>query len=167
MISTTASIERTPPRRSFSFIHNGVGAETSIFLITRPTKRGQASGASTRIGKVSFVVTGTALIAGSVNSNLLITATSRATPKMLRQSARFGVMLISIALSSSFKYSRISVPMVASSGNSMMPLWSSEIPSSEYEHNIPSDGSPRNLAALILKSPGNTAPTVATATFKP
>jgi tRNA-binding EMAP/Myf-like protein len=32
---------------------------------------------------------------------------------------------------------------------------------------IPSDGSPRSFAALILKSPGSTAPMVATATFSP
>ena len=41
------------------------------------------------------------------------------------------------------------------------------MPSSEKEHSMPSDGSPRSLAALILKSPGSTAPTVATATFRP
>jgi hypothetical protein len=34
-------------------------------------------------------------------------------------------------------------------------------------HSIPSDGSPRSFAALILKSPGSTAPMVATATFSP
>ncbi len=53
------------------------------------------------LGRVSFVVTDTVLIAGSFSANLLITATSRATPRILKQSARLGVMLISIALSSS------------------------------------------------------------------
>ena len=41
------------------------------------------------------------------------------------------------------------------------------MPNSENEQSIPSDGWPRNLVFLILKSPGNTAPSVAHATFKP
>ena len=32
---------------------------------------------------------------------------------------------------------------------------------------MPCEGTPRNFAFLILKSPGRTAPTVATATFNP
>ena len=106
-------------------------------------------------------------ISGIWHVILLMTAISRATPIIPKQSARFGVMLISIALSFNFKYSRISVPIGASAGNSIMPSWFSEIANSEKEHSIPSEGSPRSLAALILKLPGNTAPTVATATFKP
>ena len=41
------------------------------------------------------------------------------------------------------------------------------MPNSENEQSIPSEGWPRNLVFLILKSPGNTAPSVAHATFKP
>ena len=86
---------------------------------------------------------------------------------MLKQSARFGVKLISIALSSKSKYSRRFVPTGASNGNSIIPSASTSIPNSENEQSIPSEGSPRNLVFLILKSPGNTAPSVAHATFKP
>ena len=49
----------------------------------------------------------------------------------------------------------------------MIPSESSAKPISDSLHNIPKDGTPRNFAFLILKSPGSTAPTVATATFKP
>ena len=48
-----------------------------------------------------------------------------------------------------------------------MPSWSSLMPSSEKLHSMPKDGSPRSLAFLILKLPGNTAPTTATATLMP
>jgi tRNA-binding EMAP/Myf-like protein len=34
-------------------------------------------------------------------------------------------------------------------GSSIIPLWSSEMPSSEKEHSIPSDGSPRSFAAYL------------------
>ena len=86
---------------------------------------------------------------------------------MLKQSARFGVKLISIALSSKSKYSRRFVPTGASNGSSIIPSASTSMPNSENEQSIPSEGCPRNLVFLILKSPGNTAPSVAHATFKP
>ena len=41
------------------------------------------------------------------------------------------------------------------------------MPSSEKLHNIPIEGSPRSFAFLILKLPGSTAPTTATATLMP
>ena len=65
------------------------------------------------------------------------------------------------------KYSRTHVPTGASAASSIMPAESSAKPISDSLHNIPNEGTPRNFAFLILKSPGNTAPTVATATFKP
>ena len=72
-----------------------------------------------------------------------------------------------MALSFKPKYSRKSVPIGASTGSSIIPSASTSIPNSENEQSIPSDGWPRNLVFLILKSPGNTAPSVAQATFKP
>ena len=86
---------------------------------------------------------------------------------MPRQSARFGVKSTSIVTSSNCKYSRISWPTGASAGSSTIPSWSSEIPNSEKLHNMPNEGCPRNFAFLILKLPGNTAPTLATATLSP
>ena len=98
---------------------------------------------------------------------LLSTPTSRAKPFIPKQSPRFGVKSTSIILSSRPRYSRKSVPTGASLGNSIMPSPSSLIPSSTKAHNMPFEGWPRNLAFLILKSPGSTAPTVATATLMP
>ncbi len=48
-----------------------------------------------------------------------------------------------------------------------MPSDSTSIPSSEKEQSMPCDGTPRSFAFLILKSPGSTAPTVATVTVRP
>jgi hypothetical protein len=42
-----------------------------------------------------------------------------------------------------------------------MPLWSSEMPSSRAEHNIPSDTTPRILRFVISNPPGSDAPTMA------
>ena len=68
------------------------------------------------------MLAGTGEIAGAFTAARLITPTSRAIPAMLKQSARFGVKLISIATSFKFKYSRKSVPIGASAGSSIIPL---------------------------------------------
>jgi len=61
----------------------------------------------------------------------------------------------------------MSVPTGASSGSASRPAWSSDSPSSRAEHNMPKDSTPRSLAALMAKSPGNFAPTLAHGTFMP
>ncbi len=109
----------------------------------------------------------TGLIATLFTSCELSTPTSRAKPFIPRQSPRLAVRSTSIVMSFKSRYSRTQVPTGASCANSMMPSESSAKPISNSLHNIPKEGTPRNLAFLILKSPGNTAPTVATATFKP
>ena len=51
------------------------------------------------------------------------------------------------------------VPILVSSGNSIIPLWSSPIPNSRALHIIPFDITPRSLPALIswpsITQPGN------------
>ena len=74
---------------------------------------------------------------------------------------------MSITLSSSSKYSRIFTPTGASAGNSNKPSILSSKSISEAPHSIPCDSIPRSLPFLILKSPGNTAPMVATGAFIP
>ena len=88
-------------------------------------------------------------------------------PRTLKQSARFGVKPSSIIASSSFRYLRISSPNGASAGNSIKPSDFSASPSSCSAHNMPNDSTPRSLAFLILKSPGNTAPSVASGILMP
>ena len=48
-----------------------------------------------------------------------------------------------------------------------MPAWSPPIPSSRCEQHMPQLGTPRSFDFLILRSPGSTAPTVATGTLMP
>ena len=96
-----------------------------------------------------------------------MTPISRAIPRMLKQSPRFGVILMSITWSSRSRYSRILTPTGASSGNSKRPSILSSRSISEAPHSIPCDSTPRSLPFLILKSPGKTAPMVATGAFMP
>ncbi len=134
---------------------------------TRPKNRGQCSGALTLTGKTSSTCGANSGCSGAVTSSELSTPTSRARPAILKQSPRLGVRSTSIILSLRLRYSRTSVPTGASVANSMMPSFSSLISSSAAEHSIPKDSSWRSFAFLILKLPGNTAPTVANATLMP
>ncbi len=113
------------------------------------------------------MVAATSLISGAVTGNWLITPISRAIPRILKQSPRFGVILISITLSSRSKYSRILRPTGASLGSSNKPSILSSKSISDAPHSMPCDSIPRSLPFLILKSPGNTAPIVATGAFIP
>ena len=87
-------------------------------------------------------------------------------PAMPRQSLRLGVKSTSIDTSSRSKYFLKSSPTGASVASSINPSAFSAMPSSFAEHNIPNDSTPRSLAFLILKLPGNTAPITATGIFK-
>ena len=60
-----------------------------------------------------------------------------------------------------------SIPAGASSANSMMPLLSSARPSSEPEHSMPNDSTPRSLAFLSLVPSGSRPPTRAKAEVSP
>ena len=48
-----------------------------------------------------------------------------------------------------------------------MPSWSEPSPSSRREQHMPALATPRSFDFLILKSPGSTAPTVATGSLIP
>ena len=101
-----------------------------------------------------------------INVSPVIAATSRAMPKMLKQSARFGVSFSVSKLSFKLKYSRISCPIGASAGSSSKPSASVAKPSSLLEHNMPNESTPRTLACLI-EMPGSSAPTCAHGTLMP
>ena len=59
------------------------------------------------------------------------------------------------------------MPTGASSGRIQMPSWLLPMPSSRCEQHMPQLVTPRSLDFLILKSPGSTAPMVATGTLIP
>ncbi|MNT65978.1 hypothetical protein D3C72_2040080 [compost metagenome] len=61
----------------------------------------------------------------------------------------------------------MSSPTGASAASSSRPSFSSLICSSAAEHSMPLDSTPRSLAFLILKSPGNSAPIMAKGIFRP
>ena len=71
---------------------------------------------------MSEIVAGTFAILISFIGILLTAEISLATPTIPKQSARLGVTLISIITSLRFKYSRMSFPKGALSGNSIIPL---------------------------------------------
>ena len=110
---------------------------------------------------------GTGVVSGTTIDLDANAATSRAMPRIDIASPRLGVTASSNTVSSRARYSRRLAPTGASEGNSMMPSESSLKPNSLAEHNMPADSTPRSLAALILRSPGNCAPTVASAVLKP
>ena len=95
-------------------------------------------------------------------------ARSRATPRTPRQSARFGVIAISITGSSSPAKAAKPAPMGASAASSMMPSCSSEIIISRSEQSMPFESWPRMLPAFSSSSiPGTQAPTGAKTPFMP
>ena len=98
-----AEMERCPLRSRRCFIHSGVGAFALIPLITLPEKRPHKSGASTLTGNLSFDVTLAGSETGRFNLAPVSAEISRATPSKDRQSALFGVSLMSKMESSSWR----------------------------------------------------------------
>ena len=133
----------------------------------RPTYRAHPLGESILTGITSAMVSATGAQGSLHTSSLLSTPTSRAIPRILKQSPRLGVRSTSIIASSKSRYLTKSTPTLASEGNSHNPLASSPRPSSSCAQSIPKDSTPRSLAFLILKLPGKTAPTVANGTLIP
>src|SRR6185437_12375543 len=85
-----------------------------------------------------------------------------------RQSARFGVALISITGSSRPSASAAGAPVLASAGRSMMPLWSSPSCNSRTEQSMPLLSSPRILLAFsVMPVPGMKLPVGANTPFMP
>ena len=111
-------------------------------------------------------------ISGYFNSFPKVTAASLAIPIIDLQSGLFEVISNSINASFIPKTSLTSIPNSNESwwSSIYIPsfLWSSTnadgIVNSSAPQNIPSDNTPLNLPFFILKSPGNTAPILATGT---
>lgn len=118
-------------------------------------------------GRRWSIVTGTGSAAGAVSGVPVSAATSRATPRMDRQSARLGVSLSVNKVSSRSSAARISVPGRNAAGSSSRPAWSCDRPSSRAEHSMPEDCTPRILATPIFMPPGSSAPTRASGTVRP
>jgi len=57
--------------------------------------------------------------------------------------------------------------MGVSAGKIMMPLWSSERPSSFSEQSIPGELTPRTFVSVTVNSSESFVPTVASATMSP
>jgi len=128
---------RWPARSRRSFIHCGVGAPALTLRITRPAKRPQPSGALMRTGCLAFVLPAIFSIFGTSRRAPVNAETSRATPRIERQSARFGVSLSVMIRSSSPSTPRTSLPTLASFGSSSSPEWSFDSPSSRAEASMP------------------------------
>src|SRR5690606_17492687 len=118
-------------------------------------------------GRRSASVTGTAAALGADNGAPVRAATSRATPRIDRQSARLGVSFRVNSVSSRSSASRSDWPGASSAGSSSRPAWSCDRPSSRAEHSMPADCTPRILATPILMPPGSSAPTRASGTVSP
>ena len=122
---------------------------------------------SGRPGSFALDAAGTAARVGPVSACPVSAATSRAMPRMLMQSPRFGVRLTSRIVSSRPSASISLAPVVVSAGNSSSPTASSDSASSRAEQSMPNDSTPRSLACLISMPPGSFAPTVASGAFMP
>ena len=156
-------MDRWPACSSRLRIQSGVTACALTPLTTRPEKRPHRSAASIRTGTLSETAGVTDGQFGVVKGADVKAATSRATPAIDKQSARFGVSLISNTRASRFIASRRFLPSAVAndSGKASRPSASSEIPSSFAEQSMPWLSTPRIFARLILKPPGSTAPSVA------
>ncbi len=97
--STRKLIGRTPLRRRRSAIQMGVAACASTPSITRPAKRGTFAPASSATSIVTGLCAGTGAASSGFTSLPSEAATSYAIPRTLKQSARFGVSLISMLAS--------------------------------------------------------------------
>ncbi len=158
-MSTTAEIERMPLRSMRCRIHAGVGVLASMPLMMRPQKRGQASGSSTRTPRPGLPAPDTGCSGSGTSGAPVTAATSRARPRIDRQSARFGVSLTSSTESSRSRTRRKSTPTGASASSSSSPDASSDNPSSLAEQSMPCDSTPRIAAWRMFKPPGSIAPT--------
>ena len=108
-MSTTAEIDRMPLRSRRRFIQAGVGASRRSPR-SRDTKRGHASGSSTCTARCRRLVTGVVAALGGLSGAPVTAATSRAMPRIDRQSARFGVILSVMSASSRSRRSRTLAP---------------------------------------------------------
>ncbi len=148
-------IDRTDPATTqFSFIHSGVGALTLMPFTTRPDSAGRHP---------ALLLQSAACRRWSTNRNdfrfnqrqLVQHGNVGATPMIPKQSARFGVTLISMCCHrvSGIRGCRCQSAHPQALDNAVMIVRNSQLREGAQH---PSDGSPRSFAALILKSPGRT-----------
>ena len=170
MISTKAFIGFRPIARKR--ICNQAGLSPLLTLLTKqPAKAGQTGPDTAKSACLSaLAIISVAMSGFSVPRPAA--AKSRAMPRTPRQSGRLGVMPISITGSAlkpnAASASSADVPISAVSGNSIMPSWSSDRPSSAAEHIIPLLSTPRILALpSTMPLDGITAPCCANIPFKP
>ncbi len=159
-----------PQRRSFLFSHPQQRRRVNIdTFTTRPNSVDTPSAASTVIGS-GLVADGcrNRRHFQALGGALFSTATSRATPMIPKQSARFGVTLISMVhcLIKLQVFTDIVPSGIRRQFDNAAVIVGN--PSSEKGTAHPFRAvSPRSFAALILKSPGKNSANGGTATFSP
>ena len=156
-MSTIASMERIPPRRSFSCIQSGLwacrfspddAAEITGAICRRfnPDREGSIdSGNSWRPSRLDHV---------HAVEHADFTGQTR-------DAEAVGTVRGQIHIDADVVEHEVFTdigPDGASSGSSMMPSASTSIPSSLKEQSMPWDGWPRATAFLMVKSPGRVAP---------
>jgi hypothetical protein len=162
-MSTMLLMARMPTLSIFARNHCGLGP-TFTLAILRTEKNGHSRGAEifTSDAVVSAVLSG----GGSRNFLSVSAAISRARPKWLSKSPRFGVISTSRIVSLGNK-SEIGAPICASGDKINRPDASSPRPSSIGLQSIPSDSTPRSLLSRISVPFGNFAPGNASGTLSP
>ncbi len=151
-----------PERSRRCTIHAGRGRRGSMPSMRRAAKRGHASGSSMRTGRTPSKVTGVASTCGSASGAPVIARDVRARPAIDRQSARLGVILSVISVSSRSSASRSGVPgssAASSAKEAARIVVDAELlaPSTA----CPRDSTPRIVARLIARPPGSVAPSSA------
>ena len=167
VISTTGEIPLNPARRRRSVIQTGDLAVGSIPRIRRPANRGQPAGSTNSTGCVSSIVAATGLNSASLSVAPVSAATSRAIPRTLKQSPRFGVRSRSMTASGRSRRSTSGAPTSALAASSMIPSDSSPSPSSMAEHSMPFDTTPRIFALRSFIPFGSFTPGFAKGVFIP
>ena len=171
VISTSAEIGRRPIDFNRVFSHSGLSGFVT-FLNVRPTTTGQAlskfSGKSNShligLSKVAVIF----VLSRGFSVPRPAAERSRAIPRTLAQSPRFGVRAISIVISSRSAHLAHASPTGAPSGNSIIPSWSFDNPISYSEHVIPLDFLPRILEGFRMSpDPGIKEPHGAKTPFIP
>ena len=169
-MSTARLIERMPATASRLRMTGGVGAAGSMPRTSRAANRSQPTGSSTvtGYGDSSVAPGASTACAGSRYATPSACDSSRAMPRTDRQYPRSGVTSRSSTTSSRPTSGRAGSPGAAESGGStMIPLWSSPMPSSRAEQIMPSETRSYVRRAAIAKPPGSTVPGRATTTRSP
>ena len=157
-------IERIPTLSIFARNHCGLGP-TFTLSILRAEKNGHS-----RVAEIfTPAFANVTVLNGRVSERIFLfvrAAISRASPKWLSKSPRFGVISTSRMVSLG-KRSLIDAPIFASGDRIKRPEASEPRPSSIALQSIPSDSTPRSLLFRISVPFGNFAPGSASGTLSP